>query len=341
MREPRESLSAGYMPLDIIDTGRSVFRRAGGTAGNVAAILGFLGWHSHLAGRVGDDAAGYELLADLRRSSVDCELIDIEPNGHTNRLVHEVRSAGHRYRYSCPGCSRKLPRSRPVRLDEVDAILTACPSPVVYFFDRANAATVALAEAYAATGTTLVAFEPSTPANAELVQRAMAAAAIVKGSHEHGPELVETYKPCHPRQLRVITEGARGARFRLADGAWHSVGVFPTRLVDAAGAGDWTTAGMLHAFDNYPPLTATEVRKAIRFGHALAALNCALPGARGLTNRRTRQSVLGLTTRLRRGERVVPARHDELSATAADRLCSWCLQPAESDTPAPSRAATG
>jgi fructokinase len=342
MPETRESLSAGYMPLDIIDTDRGVVRRAGGTGGNVAAILGFLGWHSRLAGRVGDDAAGHELLADLHRNGVDCDLIDVEPDAHTNRLIHEVRPTGHRYRYSCPVCERKLPRSRPLRLDEVDGVIAACPSPTVYFFDRANAATVALAEAYAATGTTLVVFEPSVPANAALVQRAMAAAAIVKGSHEHGPELVETYELCHPQQLRVITEGARGARFRLHDGAWHRVGVFPTRLVDAAGAGDWTTAGMLHALRNNSSPTIAAIREALGFGHALAALNCALPGARGLANHRTRQAVLALATRLRNGELVVPTLQEEpVAAAATDSLCSWCLQPSVGDTTAPRRSATG
>ncbi len=58
-----------------------------------------------------------------------------------------------------------------MRLDQVETVVDSVPAPSVYFFDRANAATVALAERYAETGAVVV-FEPSTPANAALVQRA-------------------------------------------------------------------------------------------------------------------------------------------------------------------------
>lgn len=224
MPSPRTVLSVGYMPLDIIERGDRAWQRAGGTAGNVAAILSFLGWQAKLAGRVGDDRAGRALLSDLGAASVDTELVHVDEGALTNRIVHRIRPQGHRYLYSCPNCGQALPRSRPLRLDQVDRVLEACPAPDVFFFDRANAATVLLAERYAHAGATVV-FEPSTPANAELVQRAMRAASIVKGSDEHGPELVEAHDSERVEQLRVITAGARGARARLGVGRWRRVGV--------------------------------------------------------------------------------------------------------------------
>src|SRR3954469_20713035 len=137
----RVAVSAGYMPLDIIETGASTWQRAGGTAGNVAAILALLGWRAALAGRIGDDVAGSALCADLDHAGVEKDLLEIETGALTNRLVHEIRPFGHLYRFTCPRCRQALPRSRPLRLAQVDALVGARPRPDVYFFDRANPAT--------------------------------------------------------------------------------------------------------------------------------------------------------------------------------------------------------
>jgi fructokinase len=341
MSESRTAVSAGYMPLDIIDAETEVWQRAGGTAGNVAAILGLLGWHSRLAGRVGDDRAGRTLLSDLRASWVDCELVDVDEGALTNRIVHQVRPQGHRYLYSCPSCGQALPRSRPLRLDQVDWVLEICPKPDVYFFDRANAATVLLAEQYAETGVTVV-FEPSTPANAELIQRAIRAASIVKGSDEHGHELVESYDSGRSDQLRVITEGARGARVRLGGGRWRRVGVFKVDVVDAAGAGDWTTAGVLHRIGGAGSVTVDEVAEAVEFGHALAALNCRLPGARALAEGRSRASVMAMVGNLRRGRKVEPTAPRPSFRSEVDAGgCDWCLLDRRPQKPLLRATATG
>jgi sugar/nucleoside kinase (ribokinase family) len=326
MRERPSALSAGYMPLDVIDDALPVRRRAGGTAGNVASILAFLGWDSALAGRVGDDSAGEQLLGDLGHAGVDCTLIDREPGALTNRLVHRIADGSHRYLFTCPHCSQKLPRSRPLTLERLAGVLSARQRPRVYFFDRANPATVALAEHYASLGT-LVVYEPSTPASAGLLQRAIAAAAIVKGSVEHGPGLVASYDGGPARQIRVITHGGEGARFRIGRSAWHSVGVFDVPLVDASGAGDWTTAGMLHLLAGIERPGEGELSAAIRLGHSFAALNCAVSGARGLMEGRSRASVLAMATRVRGGERRLPTVRVQAPSRAPDGACPWCLLP--------------
>jgi fructokinase len=326
MTDPRTALCAGYMPLDVVDREGEVWRRAGGTAGNVAAILAFLGWDSALAGRVGDDRAGDEMLHDLGRAGVDCSLIDRDPGGLTNRLIHSIDASGHRYAFSCPNCGQKLPRSRPLRLERLERIQLSRPRPDVFFFDRANPATVALAEAFSQVGS-LVVYEPSTPASAALLERAIGAAGIVKGSVEHGPGLVESYAAGKSNQVRVITEGAAGARFRIGEGEWRTVGVYPVSELDASGAGDWTTAGMLHRLKGTPPASAIELVEAIQFGHALAALNCAVPGARGLMEGRSRASVLGMVTRIQRGEPRLPIASKHPVVEASSGQCDWCLLP--------------
>lgn len=320
------ALCAGYMPLDIIVQEARVWRRAGGTAGNVAAILAFLGWHSVLAGRVGDDDAGSELIRDLEAADVDCGLLQEDAGSETNRLVHRVGARPHRYQYTCPRCDQRLPRSRPLTLSQVDEIVSTIPAPALYFFDRANAATVQLAEVYAAAGA-LVVFEPSTPTNAGLLGRALAAARIVKSSNEHGPS------PSHrsaasPGQIRVVTAGPAGARFRVGEGPWRGFAahMVPT-VVDAAGAGDWMTAAIIDATMDTAPITDRVIRTAIEVGQSLAALNCGLPGARALMEGRTRKEVLGLASQLREQNDYPRMDAAPIRTAPLDERCAWCLLP--------------
>jgi len=326
MPEQLSVVCAGYMPLDLVHYGERTWRRAGGTSGNVAAILAFFGWDASLAGRVGDDLAGEELIHDLSGVGVDTSLIDRDSGAQTNLLVHRIIPQGHSYAYSCPECEQKLPRSRPLTLERVERIIETRPTPDVFFFDRVNHATIALAEHYAPLGCTVV-YEPSTPANATMLERAIAAASVVKGSVEHGPSLVDSFPRGGPRQLRVITDGARGARFRFcSDSAWTSVGVFEVDVTDASGAGDWTTSAMIHRLAELAEPTSAEVREAIEFGHSFAALNCIVPGARGLMEGRSSASVLGMATSLRMGRPRLPRQHSQPGLREVTGCCATCLQ---------------
>jgi fructokinase len=329
MPEQLSVVCAGYMPLDLVHYGERTWRRAGGTSGNVAAILAFLGWDASLAGRVGDDLAGEELIHDLSRTGVDTSLIDRDSGGLTNLLLHRITARGHSYAYSCPECGQKLPRSRPLTLERVERIIESRPTPDVFFFDRVNHATIALAEHYAPLGCTVV-YEPSTPANATMLQRAIAAATVVKGSVEHGPSLVDSFPRGGPKQLRVITDGAQGARFRFcSDRDWTSVGIFEVDVTDASGAGDWTTAAMLHRLIGLVDPSSAQVREAIEFGHSFAALNCIVPGARGLMEGRSSASVLGMATSLRKGRPRLPRRRSHPPLREVSGRCVSCLQSLE------------
>ena len=324
---PRTAVCAGYMPLDIIDGGDQVWRRAGGTAGNVAAILAFLGWNSALAGRIGDDEAGSELISDLRHAGVDCGMLQHDAGAPTNRLVHRIGATHHRYVYTCPNCNRRMPRSRPLMLSQLEKIFETIPSPDVYFFDRANVATVQLAERYAAAGA-LVVFEPSTPANARLLQRALAAATIVKSSDEHGPAPDEIGSPPPPDQLRVVTEGAGGVRFRLGRGSWRRLAAYAApAIVDAAGAGDWMTAAIIDALADAASISTDALDGALKVGQSLASLNCRLPGARALVEGRTRSEVLTLAARLREQDEDVHIQAAPIDVPVPTQTCTWCLLP--------------
>ena len=276
-------ISAGYMPLDIIrTTGETHDRRAGGTAGNVAAITAFLGWDAVLAGQAGHDRAGDELVADLRGAGVRIDQIHRPSDMLTPRVVHDVRPDGHFFLYRCPDCESRLPRTRPLTLEGAARCVQAYPSPQVFFFDRANPATVWLAEKYYSTGAVIV-FEPSVPANAELLTRAATVAHVIKHSDDRSiGGLEDLHIKARPGQVRIVTHGAEGLALSVGSRRARRFPALATLAVDTGGAGDWTTAGFLSRAVGDHGLEMEKLDDAVRFGQALAAVSCAVAGARGL-----------------------------------------------------------
>src|SRR5262249_37897612 len=137
----------------------------------------------------------------------------------------------------------------------------------------------------------VVFFEPSGIGNPLLFRQAWEAAHVVKYSHERLSDLPEVGVKDGPRLL-VETLGEAGLRFcnRLADrGAttWEEAPAFPVAdFKDAAGSGDWCTAGLLDrvgrgGLEGLLRVSADRLREALRFGQALAAWNCGFEGARG------------------------------------------------------------
>lgn len=342
MSARRSLVCAGYMPLDIIRTSAgTVARRAGGTAANVAAILAFFAWHSILAGQTGDDPAGDELIADLHAAGVGTGQIRQAAGARTARLVHDVGPNGHAFRYRCPDCNSPFPRSRPLSLEGAATCTRAHPSPDVFVFDRANAATVALAERYEQAGSVVV-FEPSMPANAELLARAAAVAHVIKHSDDRSVGGLEELRltPRHG-QLRIVTHGAEGLEIRSGTRRSRRLPALATLAVDTGGAGDWTTAGLLHRAVYKRNITLESAEEALRYGQALAAVNCATVGARGLMGlslsavRRRAREVLhhgGLTSEPRLAATPPPP--------AATSGCPSCLMPIDEQLSLPTEDAS-
>lgn len=320
-------VSAGYMPLDVITNHESVVHEAGGTAANVAAILAYLGWRSVLAGKTGDDPAGQILMDDLSGAGVDISQIHRQPGMATPRLIHSVRPDGHSFAYTCPGCGRRLPRSRALTVEQAQTCAAKHPRAKVYFFDRANAGSLTLAEHYAEAGGVII-FEPSVPANAELLQRAAAVAHIIKHSDDRSVGGLDDIG-VHPRrgQLRVVTHGAEGLELRTGAGRPRRFPALATLAVDTGGAGDWTTAGLIAVAARRRELSEEAINGGVRFGQALAALSCTAVGARGLM-RLTRRTVL------RRARAVIAEggvtsepRFRNPPARVVPGACATCLLP--------------
>jgi fructokinase len=332
-------VAAGYSPMDIVSYRGRVWRAAGGTAGNVAAILGFLGWKSSLVADLGADLAGDQARADLMRSNVSVEMVRLIHGTMTPRLVHEISATGHRYLFKCPKCSQSFPTSRPLRLERGRELMETVTAPNVFFFDRLNAATILLAEHFAASGSTVV-FEPSRPARADLAIRAMAVANIIKQSDDRETGL-KGAAASSSRQLWIITGGSQGARYRLGNGAWHASPAFSYPVVDAGGAGDWTTAGLIHTLSLRDRFKVQEIGEALRWAQALAAVSCGAPGARGLARAQTAEAVVRAAQFVQHTDER-PASNGgefaEVDQTSPGSACRTCLLPDSSGKAASKRA---
>src|SRR5205823_12351779 len=92
--------------------------------------------------------------------------------------------------------------------------------------------------------------------------------------------------------LEVETLSSDGLRYRsrlpkYRTSRWQQMGAFkPDAVRDAAGSGDWCTAGLLDRLARggqrgLRSASAEVLQDALRYGQALASWNCGFEGARG------------------------------------------------------------
>lgn len=243
MAPPRRIASSGYTTADALVNG-SVRAAPGGTAANVARALASLGWEVDLVGRVGDDPAGNLVIDRLSQSGVRTDHLRRDPNWRTPVLVQEAHRGDHRWRFRCPVCGERFATHRPPPEPDADVLLGEINAPDVFFFDRASRFTLRLAEEWSLRGTFVV-FEPSSLGVASLFMRAVGAANLIKFSSQRSGSFLSVLGGAE--SAIVETQGGLGARFRMpSSDKWHHVPAPSLRhFVDSAGAGDWTTAGLL------------------------------------------------------------------------------------------------
>jgi fructokinase len=281
---PRSVLASGFVALDVVRSNQGVWMCAGGTAGNVAANLAYFGWKTRIVGLIGRDEAGRIVSHDLSDAGVDTSALYQHDEVGTPLVLHEIDGKSHRFKFGCSVCGRPYQRYRPLATTKVSKLLSDSRLADVFFFDRPGAAALALAEAHSKAGR-LVVYEPSTAWNAGAHMRAAACADVIKYSEEQASKF-EKYFPENPphHQLRIVTRGDKGARFRLGPGVWREQPAHNVSVVDAGGAGDWMTAALIDLLGLRRPWQMAEVEEAVRWAQGVAAISCLVPGARLLAS---------------------------------------------------------
>ena len=291
-------VGTGLLALDVVvgaeNSAQAKFW-AGGTCGNVLTALSYLGWAAKPIARLDTSSASDIVVSDLRRWRVSKEFIRVEPSGSTPIIVERItkNSAGlpkHSFSWRCSGCGAPFPGYKPELLSVTGEIATRVSGVKVFFFDRVSAGAIQLAQAFAKANAVVV-FEPSGIGNPILFRKAWEIAHVIKYSHERLSDLSEMEVAGSPR-LIVETLGEAGLRYKLrsatAEGDhWVEVKSFSVmNLKDAAGAGDWCTAGIIaklapRGLKQFLSASDKDVYSAIRYGQALATWNCGFEGPRG------------------------------------------------------------
>jgi len=286
----------GLIALDLVTNGNeesSLRSWAGGSCGNVLTILSYLGWKSYPLVRLGDDDAAKEVAKDMIEHGVDMRYVLIDKSIHTPIILQRIFVArdgqpSHRFHWKCPNCGNWLPRYSPIRLKDISDFSNQTLNLNSFYFDRISPASLRLADMARQKGA-LVVFEPTGLKDDPAFRTAIDLCDILKFSNErakHSPQAA------YESQAKLVIEtlGHEGLRFRLRRNEkcseWKVIPSFRVKnLKDAAGAGDWCTAGMIHILTELKTpldrISEEKIADALRYGQALSAFNCGFEGARG------------------------------------------------------------
>jgi fructokinase len=314
----------------------------GGTCGNVLTILNYLGWHTAPLSRLAPGAAGERVVADLRKWEVSTEFISREDDGSTPIIIERIVRTGagkpyHSFSWRCPVCGAYLPGYKPLRAAVARELASQLPASQVFFFDRVSRAALHLAKVCSEGGAVVV-FEPSSVGDPDLFREAWSLAHLVKYSHERLGDILDLKLKRSEQEgvlLEVETLGAEGLRYRsrLLKGranGWRQLNAIkPETFKDAAGSGDWCTAGLLDRLARgglvgFKETTGEQLQGALRYGQALASWNCGFEGARGGMHQVDKPTFDLQVEKILRGGEPAPAASKEELAIAADLLGSFC-----------------
>jgi fructokinase len=339
------ALGTGLVALDVVVTeGNDQPARywAGGTCGNVLLALRYLGWQSAPVCRFREGEAATRVLSDLHHWRVSSDFITVTHDGSTPIIVQKIarNRAGepyHAFSWRCPTCGTRLPGYKPVLASTAHDLADRLDQPKVFFFDRVSRGSLVLARAAAERGAVVI-FEPSGIGNPTLFREAWEVAHVVKYSHERLHELPPDVESASGERLQVETLGPEGLRYRsrlpgCRLRSWQRLEAIPVEhMKDAAGAGDWCTAGIIHKLAQAGTKSLRHVddaglRDSIRYGQALAAWTCGFEGARGGMYSVARDSFESQVDRILHGgdlSRVADRRDELASVMAIDCLCPSC-----------------
>lgn len=294
----RTCIGSGFVALDWIcfdDNSTPSKRLAGGSCGNVLSILAYLGWQAVPLARLKNDPPARLLLRDLQQWKVVTDFVTKDAKGSTPVVIQRIRKNDeglpfHKFEWRFPKSGERLPSYRPLPKKLASEFLPQLPEATFFYMDRADPSTLLLAKALREKGS-IIFFEPSGIRDSRLFSECLAVSDIVKYSQDRLAEIPPSASSNRPI-LEIRTLGDRGLEYRLKSKnyprlVWRFMPAFEiSSFKDSCGAGDWCSAGIIHFIEQHQLASLAEISReqaetAIRYGQALAAINCKFEGARG------------------------------------------------------------
>ncbi|WP_127792756.1 sugar kinase [Agromyces sp. LHK192] len=257
---------------------------AAGAEANVASHLAALGRRAAFAGRLGDDALGRRIAAELRDRGVDTRWVELDPHAPSGLYVKDPGGAVTYYRAGSaasrtdPGFLDRMPIDEVaiVHLSGITPALSAtCGAFVDAAVDRVAAGRARLAfDVNHRPALWRAAGEPDRAGErllalarrADLVFVGLDEAQVLWGART--PADVRALLP-EPDEV-VVKDGEVGATALARDGSAVFVATPAVDVVEVVGAGDAFAAGYLHAL-----LDGRAAAERLSAGHARAALTLA------------------------------------------------------------------
>ncbi len=291
-------VGTGLVALDVVFSGNRIEplgRWAGGTCGNVLAILSWLGWSAWPIARLKSGTEASTIRKDLKQWDVNPDFLIEEASGSTPVILqyiqeNEAGETSHRFKMRCPVCGNRLPGFRPITRTTASELMERLPKADVFYFDRVSSGILDLVAHYSENGA-LIFFEPSGMGDARHFERAIELAHVVKFSEDRISSSQIRFPDTYP-SLYIETQGEQGLRYRCRfehyrKRDWQPVRAFgQSRIRDAAGAGDWCASGLIHlvgagGVEKFKRTRKSDLSSAIQTGQAMSAWNCRFEGARG------------------------------------------------------------
>ena len=249
--------------------------QGGGRTATAMVAVARLGFRARYVGGIGDDAEGEEILQGLREEGVDVVGVRTRPGGLTQRaLILVDEKTGERT--IVWGRSDGMP----LQPDEVDEAIVG--SGRLFYTDAQDPRTAARAAHLARSAgiPVLADIEDIRPGldlflpQVDLLVVSASFPELATGSKDL-PDATRILEERTGGAMVVVTQGSGGAIARI-DGRIESFPAYAVDVRDTTGAGD-----VFHAAFAVASLRSMDLRDAIDFCNAVAAMKCRHLGGRG------------------------------------------------------------